>query len=129
MIIPNEKNYNYKIWRSYWRIEDKENYDLTHTDHVIPFYTKEKLNNQYDINYLSDYLGELTMMYYIWKNNLKSEYICISQYRRIFYDINFDKVTDYIDSIRCVADYFECNTKEDVYERFRKSETYQYKQI
>jgi len=84
--------YDYKIWRSYWRIEDKDNYDLHETNHVIPFYTKEKLNNKYDINYLSDYLGELTMMYYIWKNNLKSEYICISQYRRNFYDINFDKL-------------------------------------
>ena len=34
------------------------------------------------------------------------------------YEINFDKLCNYIDSIRCVSDYFECDTEEDVYNKF-----------
>lgn len=34
------------------------------------------------------------------------------------YEIDYDKIADYINSFRCPAEYFECSTKEDVYERF-----------
>lgn len=34
------------------------------------------------------------------------------------YEINYEAVTNYIDSIKFASDYFECRTKEEVYERF-----------
>lgn len=34
------------------------------------------------------------------------------------YEIDYDKIADYVNSFKCSADYFECSTKEDVYERF-----------
>lgn len=34
------------------------------------------------------------------------------------YEVDYDKIVDYVNSFRCSADYFECSTKEDVYERF-----------
>ena len=34
------------------------------------------------------------------------------------YEINYEAVANYIDSIKFSADYFECQTKEEIYERF-----------
>ena len=34
------------------------------------------------------------------------------------YEIDYGKITDYVNSFKCSADYFECQTKEEVYERF-----------
>ena len=34
------------------------------------------------------------------------------------YEINYEAISDYIESIRCVGDYFECSTKEEIYNRF-----------
>ena len=34
------------------------------------------------------------------------------------YEIDYEAVTNYIDSLKFSVDYFECSTKEDIYERF-----------
>lgn len=34
------------------------------------------------------------------------------------YDIDYTALSKYLNSLKCVSDYFECETKEDVYERF-----------
>lgn len=34
------------------------------------------------------------------------------------YEIDYDKIADYINSFRCPVEYFDCSTKEDIYERF-----------
>lgn len=36
------------------------------------------------------------------------------------YEINYEVLSQYVESIRCVSDYFEANTKEEIYERFTK---------
>ena len=33
-------------------------------------------------------------MYYVWKNNLKSDIVGFDQYRRQWHDINFDKINN-----------------------------------
>ena len=82
-------------WKSYFLDEQINDYNLKSNDIITLFNTNDiSLNNIYNINYLNTYLGELTMMYYIWKNNLYSDYICISQYRKDITDINFDKLKD-----------------------------------
>ena len=61
----------YKIWRSYYQKEQYNDFNILTNNNVIPFYTNDLSNNQININYLNEYLGELVMLYYIWKNNLK----------------------------------------------------------
>jgi len=36
------------------------------------------------------------------------------------YEINYDEIANYLDSFKFATDYFECQTKEEVYERFTK---------
>ena len=67
----------YKIWRSYYQKEQYNDFNILTNNNVIPFYTNDLSNNQININYLNEYLGELVMLYYIWKNNLKSDIIFI----------------------------------------------------
>ena len=57
----------YKIWRSYYQKEQYNDFDILTNNNVIPFYTNDLSNNQININYLNEYLGELVMLYYIWK--------------------------------------------------------------
>lgn len=80
-------------WKSYFLPEQKNEYNLTETKNIKLFNTNDlNMEGTYQINYLNKYLGELVMMYYIWKNNIKSEYICISQYRKDMAYINFDRL-------------------------------------
>ena len=82
-------------WKSYFEDKQVKEYNLKSTKAVI-LYNTSNLNipGEYQINYMNKYIGELVMMYYIWKHNLKSDYICISQYRKDFTNINFDKLKD-----------------------------------
>ena len=80
-------------WKSYFSEEQVNKYNLKNTN-IIKLYNTNDFNmpGVYQINDMNKYLGELVMMYYIWKNNLKSEYICISQYRKDFCNIDFNKL-------------------------------------
>lgn len=88
--------YTYFInWQSYFQNEQENEYNLKNTSNIKLFNTNDfNMTGKYQINYLNPYLGELVMMYYIWKHNLKSEYICISQYRKNFAYIDFDKLSN-----------------------------------
>ena len=75
--------------------DQKIDYNLTETNKIKLFNTNDlNMKGDYQINYLNKYLGELVMMYYIWKNNLKSDYILISQYRKDISHINFDMLSE-----------------------------------
>ena len=83
----NKKCHNIVNWKSYYKDEQIYDYNLSNykdTNIEIKLFNTNDINMKGDnqINYLNPYLGELPMMYYIWKNNLKSDYIKISQYRR-----------------------------------------------
>lgn len=92
------ENIRFINWKSYFDDIQIEEYNLKETNNIKLYNTNDNnMPGYYQINYLNKYLGELVMMYYIWKHNLKSEYICISQYRKDFCHINFDMLkNDYI---------------------------------
>ena len=52
---------------------------------------------------MNEYLGELVMLYYIWKNNLKSDIIFIDQYAKRFYQNTYE------DGIKLL----NCNTNKN----------------
>lgn len=82
-------------WQSYFQNEQIVEYNLKNTSSNKLFNTNDfNMPGEYQINNLNPYIGELVMMYYIWKHNLKSEYICISQYRKNFAYIDFDKLSN-----------------------------------
>lgn len=86
-------NTNFINWKSYYKDNQIEEYNLRNTYCINLFNTNNlDMSGDNQINYLNPYLGELPMMYYIWKNNLKSDYICISQYRRDLTYIDFNKL-------------------------------------
>ena len=93
----------YKIWRSYYQKEQYNEFNILTNNNVIPFYTNDLSNNQININYLNEYLGELVMLYYVWKNNLKSDIIFIDQYAKRFYQ------NAYEDGIKLL----NCNTNKN----------------
>ena len=93
----------YKIWRSYYQKEQYNDFNILTNNNVIPFYTNDLSNNQININYLNEYLGELVMLYYIWKNNLKSDIIFIDQYAKRFYQNTYE------DGIKLL----NCNTNKN----------------
>ena len=77
------KYHNIINWKSYYKNEQINEYNLKNTYCINLFITYDiNMEGDNQINYLNPYLGELPMMYYIWKNDLKSDYIVISQYRR-----------------------------------------------
>lgn len=86
-------NINFINWKSYYKDSQIEEYNLRNTYCINLFNTNDiNMKGDYQLNYLNPYLGELPMMYYIWKNNLKSKYICISQYRRDITNIDYEKL-------------------------------------
>ncbi len=90
--------YNTKcnIWRISYNNTDKE-YVLKNyysDDYNITIYDNDKIYNGVCINNLNRYYGELCTMYYVWKNNLKSDIVGFDQYRRQWHDINFDKINN-----------------------------------
>ncbi len=89
-------NYHNLInWKSYYKDEQISAYGLRETYCVNLFNTSDtEMSGENQINYLHRHLGELVMLYYIWKNNLRSDYICISQYRRDLTYIDFKKLDE-----------------------------------
>ena len=82
-------------WKSYFKNEQISEYNLKNTNNIKLYNTSDiTMPGEYQINNMHTYLGELVMMYYIWKHNLKSKYICISQYRKDFYNIHFNKLNE-----------------------------------
>ena len=64
---------NYVIWCTYHDKQQLIDYDLHESEHFKLFNTND-LNMQGDnINYLNEYLAEFVCLYYVWKNNIKSD--------------------------------------------------------
>lgn len=78
------------IWTSYHEPTIPIRYNLKENENIKFFCTSDTLELD-NINYLNEYLGEICTMYYIWKNNLKSDYIGFQHYRTLFRNIKSDK--------------------------------------
>ena len=85
-------NKNFINWISYHNQNLINEYNLKETENIKLFNTSNTNLLSDNINHLHEYLNEFCLMYYIWKNNLKSDYISISHYRRNFIDINFNEL-------------------------------------
>lgn len=79
-----------KIYYGIFSKNMKYEYNLKEDNiyHIIDF-TEHKEN---DINNLNEYLGELCTMYYVWKNNLKSEYVGFCHYRMFYCDFALNEL-------------------------------------
>ena len=92
----NSFTYNTKcnIWRISFMNKDKD-YDIRNyysDEYNIISYNNDKTYDGICINELNRYYGELCTMYYVWKNNLKSDIVGFDQYRRQWHDINFENI-------------------------------------
>lgn len=87
---------NYIIWCTYHDNKLLEEYDLKETENFKLFYTKSKLP-EYSINYVELYLNEFVTQYYIWKNQIKSDYVGFCHYRRNFLDSINNSILEQVD--------------------------------
>jgi len=88
--------YNTKctIWRISYKDVDKR-YNIQNyysDDYNIVSYNNSKKYKGISINDLNRFYGELCTMYYVWKNNLKSDIVGFDQYRRQWKEINFKEI-------------------------------------
>ena len=71
-------------------------------DQIVNFNLKESENinllnlsnhiDENDINDLNEYYSELCVYYYVWKNQIKSNYVSIGQHRRYIDNVNFNRL-------------------------------------
>lgn len=76
---------NLKIYTVYHINKLYDKYNLSETDTIKPINIKNIITDNY--NFLIKYneqLSEFATMFYIWKNNIKSDYIGFQHYRRVF---------------------------------------------
>ena len=93
-------NFTYNTKCNIWRISFN-NIDTEYCiknyysdDYNIISYNNSKNYKGLSINHLHPYLGELSTMYYVWKNNLKSDIVGFDQYRRQWHNIDFNKINN-----------------------------------
>lgn len=86
-----------KIWVSYHKDDIYDKYKLGELDKniFIPF-NLSKTPKEENINYLNKHWNELCTLYYVWKNQKKSDLVGFCGYRRLF-----DNITD-IDEDECL---------------------------
>ena len=72
---------DYTIWVSYHKDEQVQHYGLKEDEHhkLFPTHKDAELPN---INVMNPVYSEMVTMWYVWKNNLKSDYVGFEHYRR-----------------------------------------------
>ena len=78
-----------QIWLTYHDDSMVDKYNLKEDDITILFKGNDINVKGKNINYLNKFYSELTTMYYVWKNNIRSKQIGFCHYRRIFTE-NFE---------------------------------------
>lgn len=103
-------NKDWKAYVSYCSEQQKYDYNLKETDNIklIDVWADLPADN---INYLNHHYSELVMCYYVWKNQIKSDYVCIWDHRRFITPINFDKLDN-----NCLQAYYHVYTDKTPFE-------------
>ena len=73
----------YKIWVSYYNDEQVNKYGLNNDENHELFATHHDIEGK-NINHMHTVYSEMVLMWYVWKNNLKSKYVGFNHYRRMF---------------------------------------------
>ena len=81
-------NKNWKAYIPYYGDNIANDFNLKESEHIRLY----NIKNDYGINKLHYHYSELVTAYYIWKNQIKSDYICLWDHRRYLTPINFDKL-------------------------------------
>ena len=119
---------NLTIWCSYHSDYIYYEYNLDYIPSYIKLFNTNNLNISDDnINYLNPHLCEICTLYYVWKNQIKSNYVGFCHYRRFFSDLGKENI-----EIFGVHYYytFQCNLKHYIcgYDRktFKLDELFEY---
>ena len=78
-----EKPANYTIWVTYHKDELVKEYGLKEDEHHRLFAVHKPVEGE-NINALNPIYSELVTLYYVWKNQIKSDYVGFNHYRRMF---------------------------------------------
>ena len=93
-------NFTYNTKCNIWRVSFNnivEEYllkDYYSDDYNITIYDNSKTYEGICINQLNMFYGELCTMYYVWKNDLKSDIVGFDQYGRQWQDINYEEINN-----------------------------------
>lgn len=103
-------NKNWKAYVTYCNDEQKNEFNIKETEHIklINIFEDLPLPN---INHINHHYSQIISMYYVWKNNLYSDYVCIWDHRRFFTPINFDRLDN-----NEIQAYFHVYTEMTPYE-------------
>jgi hypothetical protein len=83
------------IWCSYHDQNLLNEYNLKDTKNIKLFWTNDKWNiDGESINDLNKTLSEIVTFYYVWKNQIKSDYVGFCHYRRFFSNVDYGRLSD-----------------------------------
>lgn len=103
---------NITIWCTYHDPQQLIDYNLCNTDLLKLYYVNDISLKEYNINHLNKYLSELCTYYYVWANQIKSNYVGFCHYRRHFQTINYEYIDD--NHIQCYEDGYALSLKEAI---------------
>ncbi len=72
---------DYKIYVTYHNDDLVEKHHLSEDEHHVLFASHREIDGE-NINALNPVYSEMVTMYYVWKNNLKTDYVGFEHYRR-----------------------------------------------
>ena len=75
---------NIHTYITYFDDRQVEEYNLKEDENATLFKGNDTSYEGENINHLNIFYCELCTLYYVWKNNIKSDYVCFKQYRRPF---------------------------------------------
>lgn len=79
---------DWKAYVPYYGDNIINEYNLKESDNIKLYNIKDDI----EINKLHYHYSELIAAYYVWKNQIKNDYICLWDHRRFLTPINFDKL-------------------------------------
>ena len=79
-----------KIWCTYHNENIPKEYNLYNTKNIQLFNDDDRSLTKDNINHLHDYIGDVSTYYYVWKNQIKTDYVGFCQYRRHFTTIDYN---------------------------------------